>query len=97
MDINQLARLGAQTRLAELARETAAILAAFPDLRAGSRAQFTTVKTQAAQRRRATTTAVANEVSHAKSSRRPKLSTAARRAISKAQKARWAKWRAEQR
>jgi hypothetical protein len=83
-DLRQLARIGAASRLAELDQERAMLLRAFPGLRAPGRSgrtgsQSDGVQTAAPGRKR----------------RRRKMSAAARKRISDAQKARWAKLRAK--
>jgi hypothetical protein len=82
--MRKLARLGAAARLTELNLEVKAILAAFPDLRSKVSSRRSTPRSE--RSRTAATTSPR---------KRPKMSAAARRAISKAQKARWAKWRQE--
>ena len=82
-NILELARRGAQHRYEELTAELNALIRQFPDLRAGAR--------QAIKRgRRIVDAATAT----ARPRKRRKLSAAARKAISDAQKARWAKQRA---
>jgi hypothetical protein len=81
-DFRRWAMMGAQQRLAEIANEQGVILAAFPELRGGSGAANTSVnngEAQIPQRKR----------------RRFRMSAAARKRISDAQKARWAKQKAE--
>ena len=84
MDMNALARLGAQTRLAELASEIDSIVRTFPDLRHKG----------GARRRSESPNGAAIEVPGRRTGKRRKLSAAARKRISDAQKARWAKQRA---
>jgi hypothetical protein len=82
-ELRHLARIGAEARLEALQREISAIYSMFPDLRA---------------RRSAPNPAsegVRQALQGAVTRRRPQLSAAARRRISEAQKARWAKHRAE--
>jgi hypothetical protein len=78
VDIRQWAVLGAERRLEEIAEETAAIRRAFPELR--GRAGRSTNSDGSAER--------------APRKRRRKMSAEARKRISDAQKARWAKQRA---
>jgi hypothetical protein len=84
MDMNALARLGAQTRLAELASEMDSIVRAFPDLRPKS----------GARRLSGSANPAASEVPQRRTRKPRKLSAAARKRISDAQKARWANQRA---
>jgi len=78
-DIRRWARLGAEQRLNQLAQEMAAIRAAFPGLGRG---------------RRASTGESSTSTAAAPRKRRRRLSAEARKRISDAQKARWAKQRA---
>jgi hypothetical protein len=83
-NILELARRGAQHRYEELTAELNALIRQFPDLRGSVRRTVT-------RGRRTVETAGAA----AGPRKRRKLSAAARKAISDAQKARWAKQRAE--
>jgi hypothetical protein len=83
-NILELARRGAQHRYEELTAELNALIRQFPDLRGSVRRTVT-------RGRRTVDTAEAA----ARPRKRRKLSAAARKAISDAQKARWAKQRAE--
>jgi hypothetical protein len=83
-NILQLARRGAQHRYDELVAEIDSLLQHFPDLRTGGR--------QAVRRGRRAVAAAAGELQPRK---RRKMSAAARKAISDAQKARWARQKAE--
>ena len=77
-EIRRLARIGAEARLGELRREIEAIHRAFPDLRSGqSRQPSTSVRADGRKRREG----------------RRKMSAAAKKAVSLAQKKRWAEWR----
>jgi hypothetical protein len=84
-DLRRWALIGAQQRLAEIVSEQGAILATFPELRDRGRSAGTTSanndESQPPQRKR----------------RRFKMSAEARKRISEAQKARWAKRRAAKR
>lgn len=75
-ELRELARVGAEARLAELQREIDAITRAFPDLRSGRHK----VRAAPANGRR-------------KRRRRRPMSAAQRKALSLAQKKRWAEWR----
>jgi hypothetical protein len=77
-DFHRWAVVGAQQRLVEIANEQKAIFAAFPELRAGGALSANDGEPQTARRRGG----------------RRKMSAAARKRISDAQKARWAKQRA---
>jgi hypothetical protein len=81
-EIRRLAELGAERRLQELRKEEAAIRAAFPDLGAapaarGRRGRPRKADTETARKAAATR-------------RRPKMSAAARRAVSERMKKYWA-------
>jgi hypothetical protein len=78
-DLRQWAMVGAQQRLAEIANEQNAIFAAFPELRGNGRTVGPVVESRPPQGQR----------------RRFRMSADARKRISDAQKARWAKQRAE--
>jgi len=83
-DMRKWALIGAEQRLVELAQEIAAIHNAFPELRQGRRGRpakepSSSTAADAPKRRR----------------RRRKLSAEARKRISDAQKARWAKQRGQ--
>lgn len=77
-DMRHWARLGAEQRLHQLAQETAAIHAAFPELRQVRPSGKASLAAAAKAKRR-----------------RPRLSADARKRISEAQKARWAKQKAQ--
>jgi hypothetical protein len=85
--ILELARRGAEVRYRELQDQIAVLVSQFPDLRPSA--------TEAVRRERRAISAVVTELqgreSPAPARRRRKLSPAARKAISDAQKARWAK------
>jgi hypothetical protein len=81
--ILELARHGAQHRYDELVAEIKSLVRQFPHLRSGAR--------EAVRRGRRAVAAAASEIRPRK---RRKLSAAGRKAISDAQKARWAKQRA---
>ncbi|HEY2432383.1 MAG TPA: hypothetical protein VGI12_06885 [Vicinamibacterales bacterium] len=83
-DIRQWARLGAEQRLVELQREIAAIHATFPGLRRGARTPGAAAPAPHA---------AAPAATPKKRRRRRKMSAEARKRISDAQKARWAKHR----
>jgi hypothetical protein len=87
-DLKAWALLGAQQRLAELEDERSSILAAFPQLRRGGRVKSSS---QASAGARSVTGAAIQPDGVGKRRRRRKMSAAARKAISDAQKARWAK------
>ncbi len=81
-DLRRWALMGAQQRLAEIVNEQGAILAVFPELRGRKRnAGASDNNTQASPARQ--------------KRRRFRMSAEARKRISDAQKARWAKQRAE--
>jgi hypothetical protein len=82
-DIRRWALMGAEQRLLQLAQEAAAIHAAFPELRQASKGG------QARGGGRGTVPATT-----VKPRRRRRMSAEARKRISEAQKARWAKQRA---
>lgn len=75
-ELKELARVGAQARLAELQRDIEAIKRAFPGLGSGVR------NTPAAARN-----------GRRKRRRRKPMSAAQKKALSLAQKKRWAEWR----
>ena len=77
-ELHRLARIGAEARLGELQREIEAIGRAFPDLRSGLSKQ-------------SSTNAPADRMTPRR--RRRKMSAAAKKAVSLAQKKRWAEWR----
>jgi hypothetical protein len=78
IELRRLARIGAEARLGELRLEIQAIQSAFPDLRSGqSRQPSSSASGNGRKRRR----------------RRRKMSAAAKKAVSLAQKKRWAEWR----
>src|SRR4051812_18027527 len=80
-DIRRWALVGAEQRLLQIAEEAKAIYLSFPELRGGRRNLRALVgNTESAQPQR----------------RRRRMSREARKRISEAQKARWAKQRAEQ-
>ena len=87
-DLRRYAVVGAEQRLLELAEEAAAIFAIFPELRAPGRGFMAK-----AGRRGEAGAADAAAASPRKRSRR-KMSAEARKRISDAQKARWAKQKA---
>jgi len=82
--ILELARRGAQHRYDELVAELEVLTRQFPDLRSGAR--------EVVRRGRRALSAAAAELRSPK--RRRKMSAAARKAISDAQKARWARQKA---
>lgn len=77
-ELVRFARVGAEARLRELQAEREAILREFPDLRRAGSMSATGAPANGTTRRR----------------RRRKMSAEARRRISEAQKARWAKQKA---
>jgi len=85
-DLRRYAVVGAEQRLLELAEEAAAIFAIFPELRAPGRGFMA----KAAGRGGPAADAAAAPTKR----RRRKMSADARRRISEAQKARWAKQKA---
>lgn len=88
-DLRRYAVVGAERRLLELADERATILATFPELRAAGRGLV------AKNGRRSASPASDAAVTPApKKRRRRTMSADARRRISEAQKARWAKQKA---
>ena len=91
-DLRRYAVVGAEQRLLELAEEAARIFAIFPELRAPGRGfmalgQVSRDKGQASP--------VDGPQTSPTGRRRRKMSAAARRRVSEAQKARWAKQRAK--
>src|SRR4051794_32019844 len=84
VSILELARRGAQHRYEELQAEMASLVRQFPKLRTGAR--------EVVRRGRKAVQAIAPELPRRK---RRKMSAAARARISAAQRARWAKQRAE--
>jgi hypothetical protein len=80
-ELRRLARIGAEARLGELQREIEAIQSAFPDLRSGQLRQPSTSASGKGRKRRR---------------RRRRMSAAAKKAVSVAQKKRWAEWRKKQ-
>lgn len=85
-DVRKWAVIGAEQRLLQISEEAAAIYRAFPELRRGGRGRG------AAGRRSAP--AADADASAAPVRKRRRLSAAARKRISDAQKRRWAKQRA---
>jgi hypothetical protein len=83
-DLRAWALIGAQQRLRDLDQERAAILAAFPQLRAGAGGRR-------GRPRGSTSVKQASGVAGGRKRKRRRLSKEARRRISEAQKARWAK------
>ena len=77
-EIRRLARIGAEARLGELQREIEAIRRAFPDLGSGQSRQASTNGSEGGRKRLR---------------RGRKMSAAAKKAVSLAQKKRWAEWR----
>jgi hypothetical protein len=89
--MRQWALRGAEQRLLEIAQEAAAIHAAFPELRqAGARGQM-----PRRGRPAAAAELTADAPQRGRRRRRRRLSAEARKRISDAQKARWAKQRAK--
>jgi hypothetical protein len=89
LDLRRYAVVGAEQRLLELAEEAAVIFAIFPELRAPGRGFMAKSgrSSESARVPRAASTPT-------RKSRRRKMSADARRRISEAQKARWAKRKA---
>jgi hypothetical protein len=85
-DLRRYAVVGAEQRLLELAEEAAAIFAIFPELRAPGRGFMARVGGRGGS--------AADVAAPTKRRRRRKMSAEARKRISDAQKARWAKQRA---
>jgi hypothetical protein len=81
-ELRRLARMGAEARLGELQREIEAIKRAFPDLRSRPSRQLSTTAIEGGGKRRR---------------RRRKMSAATKKAVSVAQKKRWAEWRKNKR
>jgi hypothetical protein len=79
-ELRRLARSGAEAKLGELQREIEAIERAFPGIRAGGAGRKSS---DGAPARRVLT----------RRGRTRKMSVAARKAVSLAQKKRWAEWR----
>jgi hypothetical protein len=88
-DFRRYAVVGAEQRLSELATEAAQIFAAFPELRAAGRG-FAALRRRGSRSQPGTASAGQAPAKR----RRRKMSAAARKRISDAQKARWAKQRA---
>jgi hypothetical protein len=86
-DVRKWAVIGAEQRLSQISQEAAAIYRAFPELRRAGRGR-------AAGRRPASAAATDGETSGPPRGGRRRLSAAARKRISDAQKRRWAKHRA---
>jgi hypothetical protein len=84
---------GAERRLAEIAEETRAIYAAFPELRGAPSGQPANPYTPGVRRAVA---GVRPAVEGAVTRRRPKMSAEARKRIAEAQRKRWAEWKAQQ-
>jgi hypothetical protein len=82
-ELRQFARVGAEARLAQLQQEIEAIYSMFPDLRSGSPRQAAGATSNGRRKRRRR--------------RRRTMSAAARKAVSLAQKKRWAEWRRKKR
>jgi hypothetical protein len=92
-DLHKWATLGAGQRLRELTEEITSIYRAFPGLR-GTQGRRS-AKGSRAQRGTGPTENAAGDTAARPSRRRRKMSAEARKRISDAQKARWAKQRAE--
>lgn len=84
-DLKAWALIGAQQRLRELDEERAAIFSAFPQLRGGTPGR------RPGRPRKVQADGVAAAATGVKKRKRRKMSAAARKKISDAQKARWAK------
>lgn len=91
LNVKRWARMGAEVRLAELRQEITAILAAFPVLRQGGGGQAV----RAARKRAGEAASRGGAPRAAKTRKRRRMSAEARKKISAAQKARWAKQKAE--
>jgi hypothetical protein len=87
-DLRRYAVVGAEQRLLELAQEAAEIFAMFPELRAPGRGFMAEPRGRAAS-------ADAEAETPPRGGRRRPLSAEARKRISDAQKARWAKQKAK--
>jgi hypothetical protein len=87
-DLRRYAVVGAEQRLLELAEEAARIFAIFPELRGPGRGFM------ASGRRGASGTTDAAKAAPTRKRRRRRMSADARKRISEAQKARWAKQKA---
>ena len=87
-DMRRYAVVGAEQRLLQLAEEAAAIFAIFPELRAPGRGFMARVGGRGAS------TATDAVAAPGRKRRRRKMSAEARKRISDAQKARWAKQKA---
>ena len=92
-DLHKWAALGAGQRLRELTEEIASIYRAFPGLR-GNQGRGS-AKGSRSQRGASATENAAGDTAGRPKRRRRKMSAEARKRISDAQKARWAKQRAE--
>jgi hypothetical protein len=88
-NLRRYAVVGAEQRLLELAEEAAGIFAIFPELRAPGRGFMA-----GGQVRRGTGQAAGDATPRRRRRRRRKMSAEARKRISDAQKARWARQRA---
>ena len=98
-NLRAYAVIGAEQRLLQIAEEARAIFQAFPELRAPNRGSGLAVEARVRFRgeRRLRKAAACGEWSKAQAEgRRRKMSAAARKRISEAQKARWAKQKARE-
>jgi hypothetical protein len=86
LNVKRWAQMGAEARLAEIRQETITLLAAFPDLRQDG--QAVAGRGRSAERRGRAPSAPGRK-------KRRRMSAEARRKISAAQKARWAKQKDE--
>jgi hypothetical protein len=92
-ELLRLARIGAESRLAELQREIASLHQAFPDLR---QRRSTAAPNPYTAGVRSAVAGVREALKGAVTRRRPKMSRQARMRIAEAQRKRWAEWRAVQ-
>ena len=94
-DVRRWAVMGAEARLLQISEEAAAIYRAFPELRKGG-GQAISGRGRGRGRGRAKAAAAAVEGGTAQPRKKRRLSAAARKRISDAQKRRWAKHRQKQ-
>ena len=92
LDVKRWARMGAEVRLAELRQEMMTIFATFPELRQREGRQGRSAAPSSGRKGREQGSAS----SAAGGKKRRKMSAEARRKISAAQKARWAKQKGEE-
>jgi hypothetical protein len=92
-ELHRLARLGAESRVAELQREIASLHQVFPDLR---QRRSTAAPNPHTAGVRSAVAGVRKALEGGVTRRRPKMSAQARKRIGDAQRKRWAEWKAKQ-